>query len=142
MEEYEVRKFEDIQVGDSAWMRRTITEADIVNFAGVSGDFNPIHIDDLYAKGTMFKGRIVHGFFTASFISNVIGNQLPGPGGIYVQQHLRFTAPVRMGDTITTRVEVTEKIPEKKRIILKTVCTNQDGKDVLVGEAEMLVMDE
>lgn len=140
MKEYEIKKFDEIAVGDSAWMRRTITEADIVNFAGVSGDFNPIHIDELFARDTMFKGRIAHGFFTASFISNVIGNQLPGPGGVYVKQDLRFTAPVRVGDTIATRVEVIDKIPEKKRIILKTICTNQDDNEVLVGQAEMLVL--
>jgi 3-hydroxybutyryl-CoA dehydratase len=140
MGEYEVRGFSDYKVGDSAWASRTIAEADLINFAGISGDFNPIHTDEEFAKETIFKGRIAHGFFTASLISSVLGNQIPGPGGIYVRQDLRFLAPVRVGDTITTRLELIEKREEKKRIILETVCTNQDGKDVLVGEAEMFIL--
>lgn len=140
MEEYRVKGFSEFEIGDAAWARRTITEADLVNFAGISGDFNPIHTDEEFAKETIFKGRIAHGSFTASFISNVLGNQLPGPGGIYVRQDLKFLAPVRVGDTISTLVEIIEKVEEKKRLILKTVCTNQDGKDVLAGEAELMIL--
>ena len=140
MGEYKVKGFSEFKVGDSAWARRTITEADLINFAGISGDFNPIHTDEVFARQTIFKGRIAHGAFTASFISNVLGNQLPGPGGIYIRQDLKFIAPVRVGDTITTRVEVIEKIDDKKRLILKTVCTNQDEKDVLAGEAELMIL--
>ena len=113
MSEYQIKGFSEFKIGDAAWARRTITEADLINFAGISGDFNPIHTDEVFAKETVFKGRIAHGAFTASFISNVLGNQLPGPGGIYVRQDLRFLAPVRIGDTITTRVEVIEKIEGK-----------------------------
>ncbi|MFN2145344.1 MAG: MaoC family dehydratase [Anaerolineales bacterium] len=138
--DYKVKGFSEFKVGDAAWARRTITEADLINFAGVSGDFNPIHTDEEFAKETVFKGRIAHGAFTASFISNVLGNQLPGPGGIYVRQDLKFLAPVRVGDTITTRVEIIEKVAEKKRLILTTKCTNQEGKDVLAGEAELMIL--
>lgn len=105
-----------------------------------AGIFNPIHTDEEFAKETVFKTRIAHGAFTASFISNVLGNQLPGPGGIYVRQDLKFLAPVRVGDTITTRVEIIEMIAEKKRLILTTVCTNQEGVDVLAGEAELMIL--
>jgi 3-hydroxybutyryl-CoA dehydratase len=140
MMEYKVKGFSEFKVGDDAWARRTITDADLINFAGISGDFNPIHTDEIFARETIFKGRIAHGSFTASFISNVLGNQLPGPGGIYIRQDLKFIAPVRIGDTITTRVEVIEKIEDKKRLILRTVCTNQDGKDVLAGEAELMIL--
>jgi len=140
MGEYKIKGFSEFKVGDKAWARRTITEADLINFAGVSGDFNPIHTDEEFAKDTIFKGRIAHGAFTASFISNVLGNQLPGPGGIYVRQDLKFLAPVRVGDTITTRVKIIEMVAEKKRLILSTVCTNQEDKDVLVGEAELMIL--
>lgn len=123
------------KVGDSASLRRTVTEADIVNFAGITGDFNPVHIDEEYAKGTMFKGRIAHGLFSASLISNILGNRLPGPGCIYLKQSLRFLSPVKAGDTITAEVEIIETIEDKKRLRLSTTCKNQSGKLVLDGEA-------
>ena len=91
---------EDLSVGMSAVYARTVTETDIVLFSGVSGDSNPVHMNELYARGTIFKTRIVHGMLTASFLSTVIGSKLPGPGSIYLSQNLRFRAPVRAGDTV------------------------------------------
>ena len=123
------------RVGDRASVRRTITEADIVNFAGITGDYNPIHVDEEYAKTTIFGGRIAHGIFSAALISNVLGNKLPGPGCIYLEQTLRFLAPVRIGDTIEAEVEVIEIIEAKRRLRLSTTCKNQDGKNVLSVEA-------
>jgi 3-hydroxybutyryl-CoA dehydratase len=140
MKEYKEKSFSEIKVGDSEWLRRTVTDGDIANFAGVSGDFNVLHTDELYASKSMFKGRIAHGFFTATFITNLVGNKLPGPGGVYLKQDLRFLAPVRVGDTITAEVEVIEKIEEKQRLRLKTTCTNQDDKVVMDGEALVMVL--
>lgn len=140
MKMYKEKTLSQIQVGDKEWIRRTITDADIANFAGVSGDFNPLHTDEEYAKDTMFKGKIAHGFFTAALITNVVGNRLPGPGSVYLKQELRFLGPVRAGDTITAMAEVIEKIEEKQRVRLKTTCTNQKGELVLDGEAALLVL--
>lgn len=123
------------QIGDSASVKRTVTEADIVNFAGITGDFNPIHMDEEYAKTSRFKGRIAHGIFSAALISSVLGNKLPGPGCIYLKQNLVFMAPVRIGDTITAEAEILEVINAKKRLRLRTFCKNQEGKVVLEGEA-------
>lgn len=125
----------EYRIGDRASFARTITEADIVNFAGVTGDFNPVHIDEEYAKATMFKGRIAHGMLSATLISNVLGNKLPGPGCIYLKQELIFLAPVRIGDTITAEVEVLEIIEDKGRMRLRTRCLDQKEKVVLDGEA-------
>jgi 3-hydroxybutyryl-CoA dehydratase len=140
MKQYKEKTFDDIQLGDSVWLRRTVTDADIANFAGVSGDFNALHTDEEYAKNTMFKGRIAHGFFTATLITNLIGNRLPGPGSVYLKQEVRFLAPVRVGDTITGEVEVVEKMPEKKRIRLKTTVSNQKDEVVLDGEALIMTL--
>jgi 3-hydroxybutyryl-CoA dehydratase len=140
MKKYKEKTFDEIQVGDSVWLRRTVTDADIANFAGVSGDFNALHTDEEYAKNTMFKGRIAHGFFTATLITNLIGNRLPGPGSVYMKQEVRFLAPVRVGDTITGEVEVVEKMPEKKRIRLKTTVSNQKDEVVLDGEALIMTL--
>ncbi|MBC8178582.1 MAG: MaoC family dehydratase [Desulfobacteraceae bacterium] len=125
----------ELRVGDAAEVAKTVSESDIYLYAGITGDFNPAHIDEEYAKGTFFKTRIAHGMLLAGFISTVVGNRLPGPGTIYVKQELNFLAPVHMGDTITARVEVTEMIVEKNRIKLKTTCVNQDDTTVLDGEA-------
>ncbi len=130
--------FEDIAVGQSGTFAKTVTEADIVLFAGVSGDTNPVHLDAEYAAGTMFKSRIAHGMLSASFISTVIGTKLPGPGVIYVGQTLKFKAPVRIGDTVVARAEVTGTIPEKKFVTLKTQCLVGD-KVVIDGEATVMV---
>ena len=102
-------------------------------YAGITGDFNPAHVNEVYAKNTFFKTRIAHGMLTAGLISAIIANQLPGPGTIYLKQDLSF-APVHIGDTITGRVEIMELIPEKNRVRLKTTCSNQDGVIVISGE--------
>jgi 3-hydroxybutyryl-CoA dehydratase len=128
---------EDLSVGMTASFAKTVTEADIVMYAGVSGDTNPVHLDQVYAEGTMFKGRIAHGMLSASFISTVLGTKLPGPGAIYVSQSLKFKAPVRIGDTVTARVTVLETIPEKRRVVLLTQCFVA-GKVVVDGEAVIM----
>ena len=124
-----------LKIGDNAEFTKTISETDIYLYAGVSGDFNPAHINEEYAKNTFFKTRIAHGMLSASFISTVIGLKLPGPGTIYLDQSLKFMAPVRMGDTITARVEIVEIMADKNKARLKTTCANQDGTTVLEGEA-------
>ncbi|MGI6395973.1 MAG: MaoC family dehydratase [Desulfomonilia bacterium] len=125
----------ELQVGDFAEFTKTISEADIYLFAGVTGDLNPAHINEEYAKNTFFKTRIAHGILQAGFISATIGMQLPGPGTIYIRQELNFLVPVRIGDTITARVEVAEINLEKNRVILKTTCQNQNRETVLDGQA-------
>ena len=129
------RTFDQLEVGDSSEFSKTISEADVYLYAGISGDLNPAHINEVYAQGTFFKNRIAHGMLTAGFISAVIGMQLPGPGTIYMGQSLQFLAPVRIGDTVTARVEVLEKIDDKKRVRLETTCINQDGTKLISGEA-------
>ena len=128
------KSFDQLNVGDTGKFSKTVTDADIYLFAGVTGDLNPAHIDEAYAQGTFFKTRIAHGMLSAGFISAVIGTRLPGPGTVYMHQSLDFLAPVRIGDTVTATVEVIEKL-EKKRVRLKTTCTNQEGVTVLDGEA-------
>lgn len=125
---------EDLQVGMTATFAKTITEADIVLFAGASGDNNAVHINEEFAQTTPFKGRIAHGMLTASVISAAIAGRLPGPGTIYLGQNLRFKAPVRPGDTVHAKVTVKEVMLEKRRVILDTVCTVQD-KVVIEGDA-------
>jgi 3-hydroxybutyryl-CoA dehydratase len=125
----------EMKVGDVAEFSKTISESDIYLYAGVTGDFNPAHINEAYASKTFFKTRIAHGMLVAGFISAILGTQLPGPGAIYIRQELNFLAPVRVGDTITARAEVIEIIAEKNRVRLKTTCVNQDGTLVLEGEA-------
>ena len=129
------KTIDELNVGDREEFTKTVSESDIYLYAGITGDFNPAHIDEEYAKGTFFKTRIAHGMLLAGFISTVVGNRLPGPGTIYVKQELNFLAPVHMGDTITARVEVAEIIIEKNRVKLKTTCVNQAGTAVLEGEA-------
>jgi len=127
---------EDLQVGMSASIGKTVTEADIVMFAGVSTDTNPLHLNEEWAKTTQFGGRIAHGMLSAAFISAVLGNKLPGPGTVYLGQTLKFKAPVRIGDTVTATVTVRELTVEKRRCILDTVCT-VNGKTVIEGESNM-----
>ena len=129
------KTYDQLAVGDSAEFSKTVSEADVYLYAGISGDLNPAHINEAYAQGTFFKHRIAHGMLTASFISAVIGMQLPGPGTIYMGQTLEFLAPVRIGDTVTARVEVLEKIDTKKRVRLATTCIQQDGTRLISGEA-------
>jgi 3-hydroxybutyryl-CoA dehydratase len=129
------KSIHELKVGDSAQISKTITETDIYDFAKVTGDFNPIHLDQAYAEKTFFKGRIAHGLLSVGFISAILGNILPGHGAIYLSQEVKFLAPVRIGDTITTRVEVTEVMPEKNRVKFRTTCMNQEGKMVVDGTA-------
>ncbi len=130
--------FEDLTVGMKDSFAKTVTDADIVMFAGVTGDTNPVHIDSAYASGTMFKGRIAHGMLTASFISTVCGTRLPGPGCIYMKQSLVFKAPVMINETVIAEVEVAELNAERKRVVLRTVCRVGD-KVVVEGEALLMV---
>jgi 3-hydroxybutyryl-CoA dehydratase len=125
----------ELKIGDVAEFSKTVSESDIYLYAGVTGDFNPAHINEDYAKQTFFRTRIAHGMLSAGFISTVIGNKLPGTGTIYVTQNLSFLAPVRIGDTITANVEVIDIMHEKNRARLKTTCFNQEGTQVLNGEA-------
>ncbi|TCI00513.1 MaoC family dehydratase [Roseococcus sp. SYP-B2431] len=134
----EAQYFEDLSVGQTASFAKTITEADILLFSAVTGDTNPVHINAEFAATTMFKERIAHGMLSAGLISTVLGTRLPGPGSIYLDQSLRFRAPVRIGATVTATVTVTALDPEKKRATLATVCTVA-GKKVVEGEAVMLV---
>jgi 3-hydroxybutyryl-CoA dehydratase len=127
--------YADIKVGDSASVSKTITEGDIVNYAGITGDFNPVHLDAEYASASMFKERIAHGMLVSGFISAVLGYQLPGPNTIYLGQELKFTAPVKIGDTVTAVATVTEKRDDKRIIKLKTTVTNQRGEVVVDGSA-------
>ena len=125
----------ELKIGDSAQIVKTITEADIELFARATGDFNPVHLDAAYAEKTMFKGRIAHGLLSVGFFSTVLGNILPGHGTIYLSQEVKFLAPVRIGDTITAKVDVLELIPERNRAKFRTSCVNQDGKLVVDGIA-------
>ena len=129
------KTIDEIKVGDSAEFTKTLSEADIYLFAGVTGDMNPFHVDEEYARKTFFKGRIAHGMLLAGFISTVVGCKLPGPGAIYVKQELKFLSPGRIGDTITAKATVTEVVTEKNRVILQTTCTNQNGEIVVDGQA-------
>ena len=132
-------RFEELAVGDAAEMSKTITESDVMLFAGITGDFNPVHVDAVAAARSRFGGRIAHGMLSAGLISAVIAMRLPGPGSIYLSQSLRFTRPVRIGDTVTAQVVVAAVNAEKRRLTLTTVCRNQDGDTVLEGEALILV---
>ncbi len=130
--------FEDLSVGQKASFGKTITEADIVLFAAVTGDTNPMHLNAEYAKDSIFGERIAHGMLAAGLITKVMGTQLPGPGTIYLSQSLRFRKPVRIGDTVTATVEITALNAEKSRATLTTVCTVK-GEPVLEGEALVAV---
>ena len=129
------KTIKDLTINDHAEFAKTVSETDIYLYAGVSGDFNPAHTNEEYAKNTFFKTRIAHGMLSAGFISTVIAMKLPGPGTIYLDQTLKFLAPVRIGDTITARVRVSEILAEKNKVRLETTCTNQNGIKVIEGEA-------
>ena len=128
---------DQLHPGMSASIAKTVTEADIILFAGISTDVNPAHLDEEYAKGTMFGGRIAHGMLSAGFISAVLANHLPGPGTIYLSQTLKFKAPVRPGDTVRATVTVKEVNVARNRVTLDTVCTVA-GKVVIEGECQMM----
>ncbi len=129
------KTIEQLGVGDSAEFGKTITEADIYLYAGITGDFNPTHVNESYAQNTFFKTRIAHGMLSAGLISSVLGNLLPGPGTIYLQQELTFMAPVKIGDTITARAEIIELNYDKNLVKLRTSCSNQLGITVIEGQA-------
>ncbi|MBT4769364.1 MAG: MaoC family dehydratase [Rhodospirillaceae bacterium] len=129
---------EDLSVGMTAVYAKTITDADIVLFAGISGDTNPVHLNEEFSGGTIFESRIAHGMLSASLISTVIGTKLPGPGCIYIKQTLNFKAPVKAGDTVRARATIKEIILEKKRVIMETICSVGETV-VLEGEASIMV---
>lgn len=128
----------DLQEGASASLARTITDEDVRMFAQATGDLNPLHLDEEYAKGTRFGSRVVHGMLTASMISAVLGTELPGPGTIYLGQTLKFLAPVFIGESITATVTLREYNREKGRMTFDTVCKKEDGTEVVSGEANVL----
>jgi 3-hydroxybutyryl-CoA dehydratase len=129
----------DFAIGERASFTKTITEADVTSFAGLIGDFNPLHVDAEYARRSRFGQRVAHGIFSGGLISAVLGNKLPGPGAIYLSQQIEFLTPVFIGDTITATVEVSAWKPDKRIITLKTDCFNQSGKQVVTGKAVLLV---
>jgi 3-hydroxybutyryl-CoA dehydratase len=128
---------EDIEMGMTRYIRKVITDRDIEQFAAISTDYNPVHLDDEYARDTIFEGRIAHGMLTAGLISAVIGEQLPGHGTIYMSQNLKFLAPVRPGDLVHAEVKVIDMVIDKRRVKLDCRC-EVNGKNVLVGEAIVL----
>jgi len=133
---------ESLAPGVSVETSTTITAREIDLFAEATGDRNPVHLDEAFAATTQFGGRIAHGMLTAGLVSAAIASKLPGPGSIYLGQTLRFTKPVRLGDTVTVRLEIIEVITTKRRVRLATVCTNQNGETVLDGEATVMVPGE
>lgn len=130
--------YDEIKVGDQASFTKTISESDIYQFAGITGDFNPLHVDKEFASHSLFKERIAHGILTAGFISSVIGMKLPGTNSIYLSQNLKFKAPVMIGDTVTAQVTVLEKIDKKKIILLQTTVINQRGETIIEGDASVM----
>ncbi len=129
------KTMEELKMGDTAEIQKTISETDVYLYAGITGDMNPAHLNEEYARHTFFKTRFAHGMLIAGLISTILGNKLPGPGTIYTHQSVDFLAPVRFGDTITARAEVVGLDVEKNRVRLKTTCMNQEGTMVLDGEA-------
>ena len=138
----ENRTLEEINIGDTASIVKQVTKKDIEVFAIMSGDVNPAHVDEEFAKNSMFQKIIAHGIWTGSLISAVLGTKLPGPGAIYMSQNFKFLKPVGIGDIITASVIVSQKDTEKKRITLDCLCTNQDNSKVLTGEAIVLAPKE
>ncbi len=134
-----IKERDTFTIGEEATLTKLISDDDIKTFARISGDDNPVHVNDDYAKGTMFKGRIAHGSLVAGLISAVLGTKLPGPGAIYMSQQLRFLAPVKPGDEVTARAKVTEWNAEKGRITLLTDVTNKKGIVVITGEARLVM---
>ena len=130
--------FEDLKVGDTAQIARTVGDHDIAAFAAVSGDINPVHLDEAYAKTTSFGERIAHGMLTGAYISAVLGTKLPGPGSIYLSQSLRFRRPVKIGDEVTAKVTVKDLDQTRGRATFETVC-EVAGKVVAEGEALIMV---
>jgi len=134
--------YDELEVGSSASFSKTLTEADLVMFAAVSGDLNPVHLDESFAKETMFKGRIGHGMWTAGVISATLATVIPGPGTIYLSQDLKFKRPVRLNDEVTATLTVTDKKDKNKQVILDCKVVNQEGTVVAVGEAKVIAPTE
>ena len=134
-----VRSFDEISMGDEAQFSKTVTETDIYMYAGITGDFNPVHVNKVYAAQSIFKAPVAHGMLAAGLISTILGTKLPGPGTVYLSQTLEFMAPVRFNDTITAKVKVLEKIFEKRHIRIETICYNQNNEVVINGEARVLI---
>ncbi len=142
LEFIENRTFDEIRVGDTATLQRTLTPQDIQLFAVMSGDVNPAHVDPEYARSSLFHEVIAHGMWGGALISTVLGTQYPGPGTIYIDQTLHFSRPVTVGDTITVTVTVKEKFDRTRHVLLDCLCTNQDGQAVIRGTAEVLAPTE
>jgi phosphotransacetylase/acyl dehydratase len=138
----ENRTFDEMTIGETAALRRTLTQSDIELFANVSGDVNPSHLDPAYADASLFHGIVAHGMLSGSLFSAVLGTLLPGPGTIYLGQDLKFRRPVKPGDALTVTVTVRAKNAEKKRVTLDCLCTNQDGETVITGAAEVVAPTE
>ncbi len=136
----EIAKYEDIQIGQKAELTHNITNEDVDLFGKLSDDYNPVHFDNEWAKKTIFGERIAHGLLTGVYISTLLANKLPGPGTVYLKQEFKFKLPVKIGDTIKAEVEVKELQAEKKRIVLRTTCTNQNQEVILDGEATVMIM--
>jgi len=132
------KRYEDIEVGDRSSFAKTITEADIFAFCGITGDFNPVHVDEVFARQSRWEGRIAHGMLVASTVTQTLSTLL-GDGSIHVSQELSFEAPVRLGDTVTVISEITEKREEKRRVVVSSEWTNQDGTTVITGKGELLL---
>jgi 3-hydroxybutyryl-CoA dehydratase len=131
----EKRNYDDIKIGEKKSFSKTITESDIFAFCGITGDFNPMHVDEVFASQTRFKGRIAHGMLVAGLVDQTL-TAIVGQGGIHVSQQVTFKAPVKLGDTITVTSEVSEKIGEKRRIIITSTWANHDGVTVMTGKSE------
>jgi 3-hydroxybutyryl-CoA dehydratase len=134
----EKRNYQDIKVGESKSFSKTITEADIFAFCGITGDFNPMHVNEVFAAQTRFKGRIAHGMLVAGLVDQTL-TAIVGEGGIHVTQQVAFKAPVNIGDTVTVLSEITEKIEDKRRIMITSTWTNQNGVTVMTGKSECLL---
>jgi 3-hydroxybutyryl-CoA dehydratase len=132
------KTFADLAIGMSVAIENTVSEQDVIDFARVSGDYNPLHMDEDYAKTTQFKGRIAHGALSASYISAILGNDLPGPGAVFMELNLKFVRPVRIGDTVTSTAEVIEMVERGYRVRL-AVKGEVDGKVAMKGEALVMV---
>jgi 3-hydroxybutyryl-CoA dehydratase len=134
-------RFEQLEIGQTAEFTKTISNDDVMRFAEITGDFNPVHVDEAAAANSPFGGRVVHGMLTAGLISAALAGKLPGSGSIYLSQTLKFMAPVRIGETVTVHVRVIELLVPKRRVRLSTVCRTETGETVLEGEALVLVPD-
>lgn len=132
------RTYEEISVGDASTFSKTLSESDVFAFCGITGDFNPIHVDEAYARETRWEGRIVHGMLVGSMVTQTL-SALLGDGAVHVSQEVRFEAPVRIGDTVTVTSQIAEKIDDRRRVVVSTVWTNQHGETVVTGRSEVLL---